>query len=95
MQNIRPIFSTGPVPGTNLINLTRIPSYMDNTLAQLFTASAEHVLKINYSTSEDRVFAYDLSGNLIMEGSFHDYGDDSSDEPVIEHVWLGNHFIAG
>ena len=65
-----------------------------DTVAQLFTPSAERMLKVNFSTGDNRVFAYDLSGNLLAEGSFHEVGGDNSDEPLIQHVWLGNHLIA-
>jgi len=64
-----------------------------NTVAQFFTPAAERVLKFNASTEETRLFAYDLSGNLIYEGGSFASGA-QSDEPVIEHIWLGNHLIA-
>ncbi|HUT54882.1 MAG TPA: hypothetical protein VM658_15935 [bacterium] len=66
---------------------------MGNTVAQFFTPSAERFLKYNASTEEARVFAYDLAGNLIYEGGSFASGA-QSDEPVIEHIWLGNHLIA-
>jgi RHS repeat-associated protein len=49
----------------------------------------------NDSISQGRLYGYGISGNLLQMGeSSDDVSNPSSDEPIVDHLWLGSHLIS-
>ena len=67
------------------------PVNVGDTVISYFSPSGNMILKFNASLVEFKVFGYGLSGNLL-ETALHSTSE--TDDPIIDHVYLGNHLIA-
>jgi hypothetical protein len=67
------------------------PINVGDTVISYFSPSGNMILKYNASLVEFKVFGYGLAGNLLESGV---HSTSTTDDPIIDHIYLGNHLIA-